>query len=212
MIMRRLLALAVTVALSTVVLLVSAAPQATASEGTCEAVALPRLANMGRFRGLPDELTPDILVDVVFGGDVEEALDELAGIATNPGVAPEVQAFFGDVVVYLLNPGEECGPSLTYGGPFASAPAAPTAVFGFDSIKPVPASPGLSTPDNTGVFSDPGSASAPSAAPAPAPVASAEAPSTELAVTGTESEVLVYFGAGFVGFGALALAARRRLD
>lgn len=202
MMLRRVVALIVSLALTTLVLLFSATPDATASERSCEAVALPRLANADRFPGLPDEITPNVIVDDVFGGDVEETIEEFGGASNDPGLPSDLQMFTGDVVAFLLNPPEACAASLAYDGPFATSPTAPTAVFGFDSITAIPA------PDNTGVFSDAGPATAaPSASAAIADTARAE-----LAVTGSESEVMAFFGAGLVGFGALALGIRRRMS
>ena len=200
--LRRFVATIVTLSLTSLLVLLSAAPEAAANGSSCEAVAVPRLGNGDRFPGLPDVITPDVIVDDVFGGDVEETIEEFGDASTDPGLPTDLQAFTGEVVAFLLNQPEECGPSLPYEGPFATSPTAPTAVFGFDSVKAIPA------PDNAGVFSDPG----PATAAAPSAPTTADAPATELAVTGSESEVLAFFGAGLIGFGALALGTRRRMD
>ena len=81
----------------------------------------------------------------------------------------------------LLN----CADQIAYGGPFATAPAAPYGPYGFGSLNPV-----------AGGAADAGAA--------------AGGTGGALALTGSESTVLAYFGAGAIAFGAVALGSRRK--
>jgi len=78
-----------------------------------------------------------------------------------------------------------CEAQIAYGGPFANAPAAPYGPYGFGSLNPV-----------AGGAADAGAA--------------AGGTGGALALTGSESTVLAYFGAGAIAFGAVALGSRRK--
>lgn len=80
----------------------------------------------------------------------------------------------------------DCADQIAYGGPFANAPAAPEGPYGFGSLNPVAGATG----GDTG--------------------AAAGGTGGALALTGSESTVLAYFGAGAIAFGAVALGSRRK--
>ena len=77
-----------------------------------------------------------------------------------------------------------CADQVAYGGPFSNAPAAPGGPYGFGSLNPA------------GGAADAGAA--------------AGGTGGALALTGSESTVLAYFGAGAIAFGAVALGSRRK--
>ena len=123
----------------------------------------------------------------------EAARADALGALAKPGVAADVVAFYNGALAWF-DWLEKCAPALPYPGPFENPPTVPAGPYGFGSAGPKAGSFAAAAPA-TG-------ADAPAAVPADG---------GSLAHTGAESSALAFFGAGMVGFGALALGARRRL-
>jgi len=78
-----------------------------------------------------------------------------------------------------------CADAIAYPGPFTNMPTTPGGVYGWGSLNP-------------------------QAGDGPAAVPATGGTGGGLAVTGSESAVLGYVGAGLVAFGAVALGSRRK--
>lgn len=159
-----------------------------------------------QFTWSDGEFTVDIFVDLEL--NTAKTLPANQGAAVDqivefPAEAVEaVDAFFGDIANWYFAPCSELlaaeGALFASGVPVPRSPQAPYGFGGVDAKAAIPMVIEVSTPE-------------------PAPATAADrgnevvVDGVHLAKSGSETAVIVYFGAGLVAFGAAALGMRRRL-
>lgn len=171
------------------------APSSADAASDCDLVIDPFVVRDDGFNPvfMRDTVSASEILDF-FGGDTEEAIRDAESVLRVPTLPPGVPEFYAAAIDwYAFTAAGECADAVVYPGPFENMPTTPAAPYGL-SLNPV------ANPSATSFSSD-----------APAAVAAVSVPaSATLAHTGTETNTLLYFSAGLVGFGALALGSKRR--
>jgi len=175
-------------------------PPSADGDDNCDPVLEPFVARDANFNPFftRDTVSAGDLLD--FSGSIPAAIEDASSVLARTGVPPTVRTFFQDsLAFFVFLDSRRCAAAVAYPDPIELVPTTPGAPYGF-SHNPVAASSYASVPANQPV----------SVSATAAPAGSTAAAATDLAHTGGETGLLMYFGAGLVGFGALALGSRRR--